>query len=137
MEVGRALSAYGDQGEAEVVEPGVWCKTIAVFWGGEPMPAGVQFTFDDAQADRPGLDVEGGICGTAGSDRSCLGLTVRAEDSGIFCSVVLRPGDDFEGGTAVSFVGTMVCPSVEVCDAVAAREVDPGPALIVTTPPGA
>lgn len=127
--------AYGDQGEAEVVEPGVWCKTIAVFWGGsEPVPEGVRFTFQEAVADRAGLDVEGGVCGTRNADRSCLGMTVEANESGIFCSIVVRPGADFEDGTTITFTGTLECPTTEICDAVAAREVEPGPALVVNTP---
>nr|BFF11266.1 hypothetical protein GCM10025699_25690 [Microbacterium flavescens] len=130
--------AYGDQGEAEVVEAGVWCKTIAVFWGGnEPVPEGVRFTFEEAIVDQAGLQVESGVCGTGGADRSCLGLTVEANESGIFCSVVLRPGEDFADGTTITFSGTLECPTTEVCDAVAAREVDPGPPLVVNTPEGA
>ena len=130
--------AYGDQGDAEVVEPGVWCKTIAVFWGGdEPVPDGVRFTFEEAVADQEGLDVEGGVCGTRGADRSCLGLTVEANASVIFCSIVVRPGDAFVDGTTVSFTGTLECPTAEICDAVVARQVDPGPPLVVSTPEGA
>ena len=127
--------AYGDQGVAEVIAAGVWCKTIAVFWGGsEPIPDGVRFTFESAVTDRPGLQVEGGVCGTRGADRSCLGMTVAANESGIFCSLVLRPTDAFEDGTAISFTGTLECPTAEICDAVAARSVDPGPPIVVTDP---
>lgn len=130
--------AYGDQGEAELVETGVWCKTIAVFWGGsEPIPEGVRFTFEEAVPDRDGLDVEGGVCGTSGADRSCLGMTVEANESGIFCSIVVRPGEGFEDGTTISFTGTLDCPSAEICDAVVARDVEPGPAIVVNTPEGA
>ncbi|MHC2999030.1 hypothetical protein [Microbacterium sp. HJ5] len=130
--------AYGDQGEAEVVETGVWCKTIAVFWGGdEPIPDGVRFTFDAAVPDQPGLETESGVCGTRGADRSCLGMAVEANESGIFCSVVVRPGADFVEGTTISFEGTLECPTAEICDAVAARQVEPGPPLVVNTPEGA
>ena len=31
--------AYGDQGVAEIIEAGLWCKTIKVFWGGD-VPGG-------------------------------------------------------------------------------------------------
>lgn len=127
--------AYGDQGVAEVIAAGVWCKTIAVFWGGgEPIPEGVRFTFDGAATDRPGLQVEGEACGSRGADRSCLGLTVAANESGIFCGLLLRPSADFQDGTLISFVGTLECPSAEICDAVAARAVDPGPPIVVTDP---
>lgn len=130
--------AYGDQGEAEIVGTGVWCKTIAVFWGGgEPIPEGVRFTFEQAVTDRPGLGVDGGVCGTLGADRSCLGMAVEANASGLFCSLVLHPAEDFQDGTSISFHGTLSCPSVEVCDAVAAREVQPGPPIVVNTPAGA
>jgi hypothetical protein len=130
--------AYGDQGDAEVVEPGVWCKTIAVFWGGDqPIPDGVAFTFDNAVPDHAGLDVEGGVCGTANADRSCLGMTVQANESGIFCSIVVKPGPDFVDGTSITFTGTLTCPTSEICDAVAARQVEPGPPIVVHTPPGA
>lgn len=127
--------AYGDQGTAEVLEAGLWCKTIAVFWGGtEPIPEGVGFTFENAVPDRPGLRVEGGVCGTRGADRSCLGMLVRANESGIFCSLLLRPGSDFQDGTAITFRGTLECPTAEICDRVAAREVEPGPPIIVDDP---
>jgi hypothetical protein len=130
--------AYGDQGEAEIVEEGVWCKTIAVFWGGDAeIPEGVRFTFDEAVPDRAGLAVEDGVCGTLGATTSCVGLTVEANESGIFCSLVLRPGDDFEDGTTITFNGTLECPTADVCDAVAARTVEPGPPIVVNTPAGA
>lgn len=126
--------AYGDQGTAEVLETGVWCKTIAVFWGGDPVPQGVRFTFENAVTDRPGLRVDGGVCGTRGADRSCLGMIVQANESGIFCSLVLRPGGEFQDGTAITFRGTLECPTAEICDQVAAREVEPGPPIIVNDP---
>lgn len=130
--------AYGDQGGAEIVEPGVWCKTIAVFWGGdEPVPDGVTFTFEEAVADQDGLTVEGGVCGTRNADRSCLGMTVAANESGIFCSIVVKPSDGFVDGTGITFTGTLECPTAEICDAVVARTVDPGPTIIVNTPEGA
>jgi hypothetical protein len=130
--------AYGDQGDAEIVEPGVWCKTIAVFWGGdEPIPDGVRFTFKTAVPDQPGLDIQGAVCGTAGADRSCLGMTVEANESGIVCSIEVLPTADFVDGTTVSFTGTLECPTSEICDAVAARQVDPGPPIVVNTPEGA
>ena len=130
--------AYGDQGEAEVVESGVWCKTIAVFWGGdEQIPEGVRFTFEKAVADQPGLETESGVCGTLGADRSCLGMTVEANASGIFCSVIVRPGVDFAEGTTITFEGTLECAKAQDCDTVVARRVEPGPPLVVNTPGGA
>ena len=126
--------AYGDQGTAEVIEDGLWCKTIAVFWGGDPVPEGVSFTFENAVTDRPGLRVDGSVCGTRGADRSCLGMVIQANESGIFCSLVLRPAADFQDGTAITFRGTLECPTAEICDQVAAREVEPGPPIIVNDP---
>jgi hypothetical protein len=129
--------AYGDQGEAEIVEPGVWCKTIAVFWGGsDPIPEGVAFTFEQAVADRPGLAVEAGVCGSS-ADRPCIGTVVVANASGIFCSLLLRPGPEFADGTAITFTGSLTCASATDCDLVASREVEPGPPIIVNTPEGA
>lgn len=130
--------AYGDQGAAEVIDTGVWCKTIAVFWGGgDPIPDGVRFTFLTGVPDRPGLAVQGGVCGSAGADRSCLGMTVEANQSGIFCSIVVLPAADFVDGTTVSFTGKLECPTSDVCDAVAARQVAPGPPIVINTPAGA
>lgn len=126
--------AYGDQGVAEIIEAGLWCKTIAVFWGGDPVADGVRFTFEAALPDRPGLEVVRGVCGTRGADRSCLGMTVEANASGAFCSIVLRPGEGFQDGTAITFTGTLECPSSEICDAVAARAVEPGPPIVVDDP---
>jgi hypothetical protein len=129
--------AYGDQGEAEVTESGDWCKTIQVFWGGsEPIPEGVSFTFDTAVPDQPGLEVvtDAEACGTRGATAPCLGLTFGADESGVACSVVVRPDDAFGDGTTISFEGTLSCPTADVCDAMAAREVDPGPPLVVNRP---
>ena len=125
--------AYGDQGSAEIIEAGLWCKTIAVFWGGD-VPEGVRFTFQSAVTDRPGLAVESAVCGSREADRGCLDMTVEANQSQITCSLVLRPGSDFQDGTAITFVGTLECPTAEICDIVAAREVDPGPPIIVDDP---
>ena len=87
--------AYGDQGDAEVIEPGSWCKTIVVFWGGDGVPDGVSFTFETAVPNLPGLTVEGGECGPADPAKSCLDLTLQADQSGISCSIVVHPGADF------------------------------------------
>lgn len=125
--------AYGDQGAAEIIEAGLWCKTIAVFWGGD-VPEGVRFTFQNAVTDRPGLAVESAVCGSREADRGCLDMTVEANQSQITCSLVLRPGSDFQDGTAITFVGTLECPTAEICDIVASREVDPGPPIIVDDP---
>ena len=130
--------AYGDQG-VEEIEPGKWCDTIAVFWGGDtPIPPGVTFRFDRAVTDPPtGLGVQRGICGTKGTDRTCLGLTVKHDAGAMFCSIVLLPTTKFVEDTEITFVGTLTCPTSAVCDRVAARRVDAGPAIVVTTPTGA
>lgn len=131
--------AYGDQDSTEVVDTGVWCETIVVYWGwSDSPPEGVRFTFEQAVVDRAGLEVEGGVCGTRDADRSCLGMTLEANQvDTISCSIVLRPGPEFEDGTAITFTGSLECPTAEVCDAVAAREIEPGPPLIIDTPDGA
>lgn len=129
--------AYGDQGDAEVVEPGVWCKTVQIFWGGSVViPDGVTFTFASAEPDHPGLAVEPGVCGSRGADRTCLGLKVAANESGIVCSIEVRPDADFVDGTTLTFVGTLECPTSAICDEVATRQVDPGPPIVVNTPAG-
>jgi hypothetical protein len=132
--------AYGDQGGAEIIEPGVWCETLALFWGGEPVPEGVRFTFTEAVVDTAGLEVTGAACGTdPGTGEplaACLGLPLEANASA-FCGLEVRPGPDFVDGTGITFIGTLECPSAEVCDAVVAREVDPGPPVVVNTPDGA
>ena len=125
--------AYGDQGAAEIIQAGLWCKTIKVFWGGD-VPEGVRYTFQSALTDRPGLAVESGICGSRNADRGCLDMPVDANESEITCSLVLRPGSDFQDGTEITFVGTLECPTAEICDIVAAREVDPGPPIVVDAP---
>ncbi|KAF2414977.1 hypothetical protein B1729_01500, partial [Microbacterium sp. B35-04] len=127
--------AYGDQGVAEIIDAGVWCKTIAVFWGGT-VPEGVRFTFQHAVTDRGGLQIEGGVCGSRGADRSCLGMTVDADDSQLTCSLLLRPDADFQDGTSILFEGTLECPTSEICDIVVARHVKPGPAIVVVNPEG-
>lgn len=130
--------AYGDQGTAEVLDDGAWCKTIAVFWGGdEPVPEGVSFTFETAVVSPGGLSVEAAVCGTRNADRACLGSTVAANEDGIFCSLLLRPDGSFVDGTTITFIGTLDCPTAEVCDQVAARAVDPGPPIVVNDPDGA
>jgi hypothetical protein len=53
------------------------------------------------------------------------------------CSIEVLPTADFVDGTTVSFTGTLECPTSEICDAVAARQVDPGPPIVVNTPEGA
>ncbi len=83
-----------------------------VFWGGsDPIPDGVRFTFETAEPDQPGLAVEPGVCGSAGADRTCLGMTVEANETGIFCSIEVRPDSDFVEGTTISFTGTLECPT--------------------------
>lgn len=133
--------AYGDQGEAEIVEAGVWCKTLQVFWGGsEPVPEGVRFTFSEPVVDAPGLEVTGAPCGTNPESgvplASCLGLPLDANATA-YCGLEVRPGPDFVDGTGITFIGTLECPTVEVCDAMAGRDVDPGPPVVVNTPAGA
>ncbi|SDC01838.1 hypothetical protein GA0111570_11446 [Raineyella antarctica] len=128
--------AYGDQG-TDRIGNGMWCDTIQVFWGGA-VPAGVTFRFDRA-VTKPssGLDVRPGTCGTKGADRTCLGLTFRSSDKeGVTCSIVLRPRSNFREGTTITFEGTLTCPTSAVCNQVAAREVTPGPPIVVTTPSG-
>lgn len=132
--------AYGDQGEAEVVAEGVWCKTLQVFWGGsEAVPDGVTFTFTEPVVDQPGLEVTNTACGTSPetgeSLASCLGLTIDANATA-WCGLEVRPAPDFVEGTGITFIGTIECPTAEVCDAVAARQVDPGPPVVVNTPAG-
>lgn len=123
--------AWGDQGDATIIETGVWCKTIAVFWGGD-VPQGVRFTFERAVTDRAGLQVEGAACG--GAEHACLGLTFGARDPQVLCGLRLRPGAQFEDGTSITFEGRLECPTAESCDIVASRDVTPGPPIVVEQP---
>ncbi|WP_109211238.1 MULTISPECIES: hypothetical protein [Microbacterium] len=122
----------GDQGDAELIADGVWCETIAVFWGGA-VPDGVRFLFQTALIGGPGLQVREGACGSA-QNPACLGLTLEAGDKTVFCSLTVVPQADFENGTGISFAGRLECPTAEVCDAVVARHVDRGPPITVTAP---
>lgn len=126
----------GDQGDATVIEPGVWCETVAVFWGGDPVPEGVRFTYTEALVDRAGLEVTANACGTdfdgAPLD-SCIGFVLEADASG-FCGLEVRPGADFVDGTRITFAGTLECPTAEACVAVEERAVEPGPPIEVFTP---
>lgn len=132
--------AYGDQGDAEIIADGVWCKTLQVFWGGsEPVPDEVSFTFTEAVVDQQGLEVTDTACGTNPETgealASCLELTIDANATA-WCGLEVRPAADFIEGTGITFIGTIECPTAEVCDAVAARQVDPGPPVVVNTPAG-
>ncbi|MCW3494622.1 hypothetical protein [Microbacterium sp. SSM24] len=129
----------GDQGDATVLEPGVWCETVAVFWGGDPVPEGVRFTYTEAIVDRAGLEVTDDACGTDFDGvplASCIGFVLEADASG-FCSLEVRPGDDFVDGTRITFAGTLECPTAEACVAVEERAVEPGPPIEIFTPEGA
>lgn len=130
--------ANGDQGATELIAGGLWCETVLVFWGGDPgsVPAGVRFTFENAVPDRPGLQVQGGGCGSQAPDTSCVGLAMEADASQILCSLTLLPGPDFVEGTGISFNGRLECPTADVCKAVASRVVGRGPPIIVNRPAG-
>lgn len=127
----------GDQGTA-LIEPGVWCTTVAVFWGGDPVPEGVRFTYTEAIVDRAGLAVTANACGVdfEGTPlESCIGFVLEANAAGT-CGLEVRPSDAFAEGTGITFAGTLECPSAEACVAVENRTVDPGPPIVVFTPSG-
>ncbi len=133
--------AYGDQGETELVADGVWCEKVALFWGGtEVIPEGVVMEFTEALIEPAVLEVTSNPCGadpgTGEPLPSCIGLKLEANASA-FCGLEILPGADFLEGTIITFAGTMTCPTSEVCDAVAARDAEEGPQILVNTPPGA
>ena len=122
---------------AEVIEPGVWCKTIAVFWGGT-VPDGVRFTFETAVTDRPGSQVEGGVCGSRGADRCLPGHDAsRRTTPSIFCSlIVLRPGREFEDGTTHHASRERSSVRQPRCAMRRGARGRPGPPIVVTPTPG-
>lgn len=132
--------AYGDQGETELVADGVWCETVAMFWGGtEPIPEGVVMEFSEALIEPTLVEVTANPCGvdpgTGAPLPSCIGLQLEANASA-FCGLEILPGPDFLEGTIITFAGTMTCPTAAVCDAVAARDAEEGPQILINTPAG-
>lgn len=132
--------AYGDQGDTQLVAEGVWCETVALFWGGTQLiPDGVEMTFTEALVDPALLEVTGNACGTDPGDGSplpsCIGLALPANGSA-FCGLEVIPGPAFSDGTVITFGGTMTCLTEEDCVTVETRDADPGPEILVDTPAG-
>jgi hypothetical protein len=132
--------AYGDQGETQLVADGVWCETVALFWGGsQPIPEGVVMTFTEALVDADVLEVTENACGTdPGTGEplpSCIGLELDANESA-FCGLEVIPGALFADGTVITFGGTMTCPTAEDCATVETRDAEEGPEIVVDTPAG-
>ena len=52
----------------------------------------------------------------------------------IFCTLVIQPTADFVNGTVLGLAGTLECPTSDVCDAMAAREIEQGPPILICDP---
>ncbi len=125
---GQGLEDLGD---------GRWCEGIALFWGFTGVPEGVTFTVEGITSNPEGVvladDQE--VCGQFEAERGCIGFTLRYDELGtIFCTLVLQPTDDFENGTVLGLAGTLECPTEEVCDAMATREIEQGPPIVICDP---
>lgn len=113
-----------------------WCEGIALFWGSEGVPEGVTFTVEGITSDPEGVvladDQE--VCGQFGAERGCIGFALRYDTVNIFCTLVLQPTADFVNGTVLGLAGTLECPTEDVCDAMATREIEPGPPIVICDP---
>lgn len=122
---------YGDQGVFQVSE-GRWCSVVGFFWGEQPPPENAVFTIDGIVSSPDGaLTAEGSDCAGLETPRDCIGLTVTPEDDFVECSMLLIEEAAFEPGATVRFVGTLECTEPRFCDAAIAREVTPGPPIVV------
>ncbi len=124
---GQGLEDLGD---------GRWCEGIALFWGSEGVPEGVTFTVEGITSAPEGVvladDQE--VCGQFGAERGCIGFTLRYDTVNIFCTLVLQPTADFVNGTVLGLAGTLECPTEDVCDAMATREIEQGPPIVICDP---
>jgi len=124
---GQGLEDLGD---------GRWCEGIALFWGGEGVPEGVTFTVEGITSTPEGVvladDQE--VCGEFGADRGCIGISLSHDTVNTFCTLVVQPSADFVNGTVLGLAGTLECPTGAVCDAMATREVEQGPPIVICDP---
>ena len=124
---GQGLEDLGD---------GRWCEGIALFWGGAGVPEGVTFTVEGITSDPEGVvladDQE--VCGQFGAESECIGLPLRNDSGTIFCTLVVQPTPEFVNGTVLGLTGTLECPTEDVCDAMATREIEQGPPIVICDP---
>ena len=125
---------FGEQGDPEFESEGVWCVTVGFFWGGEAPPENVTFTVTDIVSDPEGaVTGEPAVCGSAGAEQFCLGLTMTPETPFTACSLRLRATSSFAGTAEVGFAGTLECTESLYCDTAIARVAEPGPPIVVGT----
>ena len=124
---GQGLEDLGD---------GRWCEGIALFWGSEGVPEGVTFTVEGITSSPEGVvladDQE--VCGQFGAERGCIGFPLTYDTVNIFCTLVLQPTAEFVNGTVLGLAGTLECPTEDVCDAMATREIEQGPPIVICDP---
>lgn len=124
---GQGLEDLGD---------GRWCEGIALFWGDEGVPEGVTFTVEGITSDPAGVvladDQE--ACGQFGAERGCIGFVLSFDTVNIFCTLILQPTADFVNGTVLELAGTLECPTEDVCDAAATREVGQRSPIVICDP---
>jgi hypothetical protein len=113
-----------------------WCQGIALFWGSEGVPEGVTFTVEGITSDPEGVVLADGqeVCGRFGAERECIGFTLEYDTVNIFCTLVLQPTADFVNGTVLGLAGTLECATADICDAMATREVEQGPPILICDP---
>ncbi|WP_457102086.1 hypothetical protein [Microbacterium sp. P5_E9] len=126
---GQGLEDLGD---------GRWCEGIALFWGSgsEGVPEGVTFTVEGITSNPEGvvLGDDQEVCGQFGAEHGCIGFPLTYDTVNIFCTLVLEPTADFVNGTVLGLAGTLDCPTKEVCDAMATREIEQGPPIVICDP---
>ena len=128
---GQGLEDLGD---------GRWCQGIALFWGSgsdtEGVPEGVSFTVEGITSDPAGLvladDQE--VCGQFEFESGCIGVPLTYDAANLFCTLVLQPTAGFVNGTVLGLAGTLECPTEDVCDAMATREIDQGSSIVICDP---
>lgn len=115
-----------------------WCEGIALFWGsvGEGVPDGVTFTVEGITSNPDGVALadDQEVCGQFGADRECIGVTLTYDTVNTFCTLVLHPTAEFQNGTVLGLSGTLECPTEEVCDAMATREIDSSTLIVICDP---
>lgn len=125
----------GSQG-LDVTDAGLWCETIALFWGGDGVPAGVTFALEGITSAPEGIVLadDQALCGDRGAEVPCVGAVLESDSPTVFCSLALQPTDGFQNGTVVGITGTLDCLTADVCATVAARQFDPGPPIVICDP---
>jgi hypothetical protein len=97
---------------------------------------GVTFTVEGITSNPEGvvLAADQEVCGQFGAESECIGLPLQHDSVTLFCTLVVQPTADFENGTVLGLSGTLECPTQDVCDAMATREIGQGPPIVICDP---